>query len=86
MYDVLETIYRDMLKMFGVKQFHLGGDEIHLGCWNSSFDITKWLEDRGQSCNEDLCGGPCNGSIIGRESISIIHLLFTLKQLVDDKT
>jgi len=52
MYDVLETIYRDMLKMFGVKQFHLGGDEIHLGCWNSSFDITKWLEDRGRGREE----------------------------------
>ena len=31
MYDVLENIYRDMVNMFGSKQFHLGGDEIHLG-------------------------------------------------------
>ena len=44
MFDTLETIWREMLGMFGVKQFHLGGDEIHLGCWNSSEDVVTWLQ------------------------------------------
>ena len=52
LYDVLEMIYRDMFNMFGVKQFHLGGDEIHLGCWNSSQHIVDWLEDRGRGREE----------------------------------
>ena len=53
MYDVLATIFRDMLDMFGVKQFHLGGDEIHVGCWNSSADIVKWLEENGRGREEE---------------------------------
>jgi len=52
MYDVLENIYRDMVNMFGSKQFHLGGDEIHLGCWNSSSDVLKWLESHGRGREE----------------------------------
>ena len=53
MYSVLGNIFADMINMFGVKQFHMGGDEIHVGCWNSSSDIVKWLEDRGRGREEE---------------------------------
>jgi len=48
MYDVLETIYREFLAMFGTTQFHMGGDEIHVGCWNSSTEIGTWLDQKGK--------------------------------------
>ena len=46
LYSVLETIFSDMLAMFSPSAFHMGGDEIHVGCWNSSEDITQWLESQ----------------------------------------
>ena len=52
MFDVLEAIFTEMLGMFGVKQFHMGGDEIHLGCWNSSEDVVTWLQDHGRGRDE----------------------------------
>ena len=53
LYDVLGNIFTDMLNMFGVKQFHLGGDEIHVGCWNSSAEIVSWLEEQGRGREEE---------------------------------
>ena len=52
MFDVLEAIFTEMLGMFGVKQFHMGGDEIHLGCWNSSEDVVSWLQEHGRGREE----------------------------------
>ena len=52
MYEVLETIYRELAAMFGTKQLHLGGDEIHIGCWNSSQEVARWLEERGRGREE----------------------------------
>jgi len=52
-YNVLANIFKDMINMFGVEQFHLGGDEIHVGCWNSSSHIVKWLEERGRGREEE---------------------------------
>ena len=46
LYPVLETIFSDMLAMFSPSSFHMGGDEIHVGCWNSSDDITQWLQSQ----------------------------------------
>lgn len=53
MYDVLEKIYTELISMFGDTQFHMGGDEIHVGCWNSSQDIAAWLDQRGRGKNEE---------------------------------
>ena len=52
MYEVLETIYRELAAMFGTKQLHLGGDEIHIGCWNSSQEVASWLEEHGRGREE----------------------------------
>jgi len=53
MYDVLENIYREMISMFGDIQFHMGGDEIHVGCWNASSDVTTWLSQKGRGREEE---------------------------------
>jgi len=53
MYDVLEKIYREFINMFGTTQFHMGGDEIHVGCWNSSHDIAAWLDQKGRGKEEE---------------------------------
>ena len=46
MYEVLGTVFGDMMEMFSPDTFHMGGDEIHLGCWRSSQEITDWLESQ----------------------------------------
>jgi len=52
LYDTLEQIYSDLLDMFPVQQFHMGGDEISLACWNSSQEVVRWLEERGRGREE----------------------------------
>jgi len=53
LYDVLETIYRDWLEMFKPTTFHIGGDEVHLGCWNSTQSILAWLQAEGKGDKEE---------------------------------
>jgi len=53
LYDVLENIYRDWLEMFKPTTFHVGGDEVHLGCWNSTQSILAWLQDEGKGDKEE---------------------------------
>jgi len=52
LYPVLETIYRDWMQMFQPTTFHVGGDEVHLGCWNSTPSIREWLEQHGKGDKE----------------------------------
>ena len=52
-YEVLQMIFKDMLTMFRPTSFHMGGDEIHVGCWNSTQMITDWLVEQGRGLNED---------------------------------
>ncbi|XP_003707555.1 beta-hexosaminidase 1 [Megachile rotundata] len=44
-YELLEGIYRDMLRDFQPDLFHMGGDEVNLNCWNSSVVIRKWMQE-----------------------------------------
>jgi len=60
MYDVLQTIHREILDMFNpVKNkntratYHMGGDEVHFGCWNSADSIVEWLNNEGKERNEE---------------------------------
>ena len=47
LYDYLEMIYREWRDMFRSDSFHMGADEVHFGCWNSSEVITDWMEENG---------------------------------------
>lgn len=53
MYDILETIHKEFLEMFSPSILHMGGDEVHFGCWNSSEMIVQWLQERGRGTEED---------------------------------
>ena len=52
-------IYREFYDMFDFDSFHMGADEVHLGCWNSSSSIAEFMEndirmkDRDEQCKED---------------------------------
>ncbi|OQR94608.1 hypothetical protein ACHHYP_01099 [Achlya hypogyna] len=45
-YDVLETVYEELNEIFDSDVFHMGGDEVHLGCWNMSAAVTAHMTDR----------------------------------------
>ncbi|XP_071451114.1 chitooligosaccharidolytic beta-N-acetylglucosaminidase-like [Hetaerina americana] len=58
LYPLLGGIYADMAEDFGAVErlrgsnltaplLHMGGDEVHLGCWNSSAEIIDWMESNG---------------------------------------
>ncbi|KAF5297041.1 hypothetical protein FQA39_LY12255 [Lamprigera yunnana] len=43
-YTVLENIYQDFINIFGEGEtFHMGGDEVHFGCWNSTEEVINYL-------------------------------------------
>ena len=44
---MLQQVYSEWWDIFRFDTFHLGADEIHLGCYNSSEAITGYMEDRG---------------------------------------
>ncbi|XP_068618270.1 chitooligosaccharidolytic beta-N-acetylglucosaminidase [Battus philenor] len=47
-YRVLKELYKDIAELIPQPAlFHVGGDEVHLGCWNSSDEIVSYMRDRG---------------------------------------
>ena len=53
MYEILQDIHREVLELFDPTYLHLGGEEFHLGCWNSTESIVTWLENRGRGRQEE---------------------------------
>jgi len=47
-YDVLADLYSEFIMSFGSDLFHMGGDEVNFGCWNSSQPIIDWLRLHGK--------------------------------------
>ncbi|XP_073293188.1 beta-hexosaminidase 1 [Primulina huaijiensis] len=45
-FDLISGILADMRKIFPFELFHLGGDEVHTDCWNSTPHVKQWLQDR----------------------------------------
>lgn len=53
LYNVLEDIYREMLQSFDYPDlFHMGGDEVSVGCWNTSKPLQDWMINRGWNLEE----------------------------------
>ncbi|KAH7677994.1 hexosaminidase protein [Dioscorea alata] len=48
-FEVISGILSDMRKIFPFGFFHLGGDEVHTDCWNSTPHIKLWLEERNMT-------------------------------------
>lgn len=54
LYDMLEDIYKEMFELFDRPDlFHMGGDEVSVGCWNSSVDIQKWMIEKNWGLAHD---------------------------------
>lgn len=47
-YPVLKNIYQDMADLFQSDIFHMGGDEVHMRCWNETQEIIDWLKNQGR--------------------------------------
>ncbi|XP_008558028.1 chitooligosaccharidolytic beta-N-acetylglucosaminidase [Microplitis demolitor] len=48
-YEVLESLYKDLMDDFKPVVFHMGGDEVNINCWNSSESIRKFVSKKGWS-------------------------------------
>lgn len=46
-YKILSNIYKDMADLFRSDIFHMGGDEVHMRCWNETSEILDWLSTKG---------------------------------------
>ncbi|PON75322.1 Beta-hexosaminidase [Parasponia andersonii] len=51
-FDVITGILTDMRKIFPFELFHLGGDEVNTGCWNSTPHVKQWLQDKNITTKE----------------------------------
>lgn len=52
-YNLLEDIYREMVESFKYPDlFHMGGDEVHVQCWNTSTSLQNWMLARGWNLTE----------------------------------
>ncbi|XP_053679103.1 chitooligosaccharidolytic beta-N-acetylglucosaminidase [Anopheles nili] len=53
LYTVLQDIFQYMANAnLGEQVFHMGGDEIFLGCWNSTEEIVSFMLERGMGRSE----------------------------------
>lgn len=54
MYRVLRDLYRDIAESLPQPALlHMGGDEVHFGCWNSSQEIISYMMDKGFDISVD---------------------------------
>ncbi|KAL3838106.1 hypothetical protein ACJIZ3_022697 [Penstemon smallii] len=51
-FDLISGILADMRKIFPFELFHLGGDEVHTDCWNSTPHVNQWLQDHEMTGKE----------------------------------
>eukprot|EP00088_Acartia_fossae_P031560 TRINITY_DN3242_c0_g1_i11.p1 TRINITY_DN3242_c0_g1~~TRINITY_DN3242_c0_g1_i11.p1 ORF type:complete len:644 (-),score=150.03 TRINITY_DN3242_c0_g1_i11:691-2586(-) len=53
LYPELGKLYSDFYDLFQTDQFHMGGDEVNLNCWNTSAEIRAYLNENGQTGTEE---------------------------------
>ncbi|XP_031254283.1 beta-hexosaminidase 1 [Pistacia vera] len=51
-FDVISGILSDMRKIFPFELFHLGGDEVHTDCWDSTPHVKQWLRNHNMTAKE----------------------------------
>ncbi|PIN07941.1 Beta-N-acetylhexosaminidase [Handroanthus impetiginosus] len=51
-FDLISGILADMRKIFPFELFHLGGDEVHYDCWNSTPHVKQWLQDHNMTAKD----------------------------------
>lgn len=50
---MLEKIYVEFYDMFKFETFHLGADEVNIGCWNKSKIITDYMDANNMPRTEE---------------------------------
>ncbi|CAK4615361.1 unnamed protein product [Aphanomyces euteiches] len=55
-YPILQTIYSEYHALFDSDVIHMGGDEVHFGCWNMSKAVTDNMPKRDAKAFIDLWG------------------------------
>lgn len=48
-FDVISGILLDLKRIFPFELFHLGGDEVNTGCWQSTPHVKQWLKDHNMT-------------------------------------
>lgn len=51
-FDVIDSILSDLSSIFPFELFHLGGDEVDTGCWQSTPHIKQWLADHNMTSKD----------------------------------
>ena len=52
-YPILGNIYKDMSELFRSDIFHMGGDEVHMACWNETQEILDWLKTKDRANSKE---------------------------------
>ncbi|XP_037028823.1 chitooligosaccharidolytic beta-N-acetylglucosaminidase [Bradysia coprophila] len=53
-YEILRSIYIDLITSLASEEtIHMGGDEVHFGCWNASTEIVDYLYNNGMGRTTD---------------------------------
>lgn len=52
-YNILSIIYEDYVRRFQPDLFHFGGDEVNVGCWNTSKEVTNWMNSMNKSRSKE---------------------------------
>jgi len=52
-YPILGNIYKDMSELFNSDIFHMGGDEVHMACWNETQEILDWLKTKDRADSKE---------------------------------
>eukprot|EP00961_Rhodomonas_salina_P125989 1697432-Rhodomonas_salina.3 len=53
-YELIARLLDDVAEMFPDRSVHLGGDEVHTVCWNTTAKVASWLAANGLSEHEAL--------------------------------
>lgn len=48
-FDLITGMLTDLRKIFPFELFHLGGDEVHTDCWNSTPHVNQWLREHNMT-------------------------------------
>ncbi|XP_006654923.1 beta-hexosaminidase 1 [Oryza brachyantha] len=51
-FEVISGILSDMRKIFPFGLFHLGGDEVYTGCWNTTPHVRQWLHEHNMTTKD----------------------------------
>jgi hexosaminidase len=52
--DAIQSVLHDITSLSPDQIIHLGGDEVHQGCWQNDSAVQAWMVDHGMGNDTDL--------------------------------